>query len=94
MVLVTTRFVNTLTQEPVAIEYLPIGEIKGLRVVGADPEEALQADTAEMVFEPSPEDGPRLPAGTVPEHLSLLRAAERQGERAERAHGVDEERQR
>jgi F-type H+-transporting ATPase subunit gamma len=53
---VTTRFVNTLTQEPVAIEFLPIGEIKGLRVVGAEPEEALRSDTAETVFEPSPEE--------------------------------------
>ena len=56
VVIATTRFVNTLTQEPVAMEYLPIGEIKGLRVVGAEPEETLQADTAETVFEPSPED--------------------------------------
>jgi F-type H+-transporting ATPase subunit gamma len=56
VVLVTTRFVNTLTQEPVALEFLPIGEIKGLRVVGAEPEEALQSDTAETVFEPSAEE--------------------------------------
>jgi len=56
VVIATTRFVNTLTQEPVAMEYLPIGEIKGLRVVGAEPEETLQADTAETVFEPSPEN--------------------------------------
>jgi F-type H+-transporting ATPase subunit gamma len=55
VVIATTRFVNTLTQEPVAMEYLPIGEIKGIRVVGAEPEETLQADTAETVFEPSPE---------------------------------------
>jgi F-type H+-transporting ATPase subunit gamma len=55
VVLVTTRFVNTLTQEPVAVEYLPIGAIKGLQVVGADPEETVQADTTEIVFEPSPE---------------------------------------
>jgi F-type H+-transporting ATPase subunit gamma len=53
--IVTTRFVNTLTQEPVSIEYLPVGEIKGLKVVGAQPEEALAADTAETLFEPSPE---------------------------------------
>ncbi len=53
--IVTTRFVNTLTQEPVSIEYLPVGEIKGVKVVGAQPEEALAADTAETLFEPSPE---------------------------------------
>jgi F-type H+-transporting ATPase subunit gamma len=53
--IVATRFVNTLTQEPVSIEYLPVGEIKGVKVVGAQPEEALAADTAETLFEPSPE---------------------------------------
>jgi F-type H+-transporting ATPase subunit gamma len=50
---ITTRFVNTLTQEPVVIEYLPVGEIKGLKVVGAEAEEALAADTTETPFEPS-----------------------------------------
>jgi F-type H+-transporting ATPase subunit gamma len=55
VVIVTTRFINTLTQEPVAMEYLPVGEIKGIRVPGAEAEEALAADTAETVFEPSPE---------------------------------------
>jgi F-type H+-transporting ATPase subunit gamma len=56
VVVVVTRFVNTLTQEPVVMEYLPVGEIKGLKVVGAEPEEALTADMAETVFEPSAED--------------------------------------
>jgi F-type H+-transporting ATPase subunit gamma len=45
--ILTTRFVNTLTQEPVSIEYLPVGAITGLKVPGAEAEEA--------VFEPSPE---------------------------------------
>ena len=31
VLIVTTRFVNTLTQEPVAMEYLPVGEIKGMQ---------------------------------------------------------------
>jgi F-type H+-transporting ATPase subunit gamma len=53
--ILTTRFVNTLTQEPVSIEYLPVGAITGLKVPGAEAEEALAADTAEAVFEPSPE---------------------------------------
>jgi F-type H+-transporting ATPase subunit gamma len=50
--IVTTRFINTLTQEPVSIEYLPVGAIKGLRVPGVDPEEVLAADTEEALFEP------------------------------------------
>ena len=48
----TTRFVNTLTQEPVTIEYLPAGAIKGLKVPGAEAEEALPADAEEALFEP------------------------------------------
>jgi len=53
VLVVATRFVNTLTQEAVTIEYLPVGAIKSLKVVGAESEEALAADTAETVFEPS-----------------------------------------
>ena len=52
---VATRFVNTLTQHPVSLEYLPVGEIKGLEVPGAEFEAELAADTREYVFEPSPE---------------------------------------
>jgi F-type H+-transporting ATPase subunit gamma len=52
---VTTRFVNTLTQEPVVIEYLPVGAITGLKVPGAEAEGVLAADTTEAVFEPSAE---------------------------------------
>jgi F-type H+-transporting ATPase subunit gamma len=55
VMIATTKFINTLTQEPVAMEYLPIGPIKGLKVPGAESEELLAADTAETVFEPSPE---------------------------------------
>jgi F-type H+-transporting ATPase subunit gamma len=50
VLIVATRFANTLTQEPVTIEYLPVGEIKGLKVIGAESEEALAADTAETVL--------------------------------------------
>jgi F-type H+-transporting ATPase subunit gamma len=55
VMVVTTRFVNTLTQEPVAIEFLPVGEITGLAVPGAEQERAAATDTTETVFEPSPE---------------------------------------
>jgi F-type H+-transporting ATPase subunit gamma len=55
VLLVTTKFINTLTQEAVAIEYLPIGPIKGLKVPGAIAEEELATDTAETLFEPNPE---------------------------------------
>jgi F-type H+-transporting ATPase subunit gamma len=55
--IVATRFINTLTQEAVAFEYLPVGEVKGLRIPGSAPEseEALTADTTEFRFEPGPE---------------------------------------
>ena len=55
VLIVATRFVNTLTQEAVSIEYLPVGQITGLKVPGAESEEALGADTGETVFEPSAE---------------------------------------
>jgi F-type H+-transporting ATPase subunit gamma len=53
VLLATTRFVNTLTQEPVSLEYLPVGAIKGLKVPGAESEEQLTADDEETLFEPS-----------------------------------------
>ena len=48
-----TRFVNTLTQHPVSLEYLPVGEIKGLEIPGAPRDEdfAISKDTR---FEPGP----------------------------------------
>jgi F-type H+-transporting ATPase subunit gamma len=48
---VATRFINTLTQQPVVVEYLPIGEIKGLKIPGAESEADLAADTREFLFE-------------------------------------------
>jgi len=53
--IVATRFINTLTQEPLSIEFLPVGEIKALKIPGAEPEETLRSDTTETVFEPGPE---------------------------------------
>jgi F-type H+-transporting ATPase subunit gamma len=53
--IVATRFINTLTQQPVSIEFLPVGEIKGIQVPGTKPEAELLADRAESVFEPSAE---------------------------------------
>jgi F-type H+-transporting ATPase subunit gamma len=52
---VATRFINTLTQTPLSLEFLPVGEIKGVKGPGAEPEDKLAADTREYVFEPSPE---------------------------------------
>jgi F-type H+-transporting ATPase subunit gamma len=49
--IVATKFVNTLTQEPVRTEYLPVGAITGLQVPGVD-ESAMAADTEEAIFEP------------------------------------------
>jgi F-type H+-transporting ATPase subunit gamma len=52
---VATRFVNTLTQQPVCIEFLPIGEIKGLKIEGMESEEELAAGATESLFEPNAE---------------------------------------
>jgi F-type H+-transporting ATPase subunit gamma len=54
--IVATRFVNTLTQQAVALELLPIGRIAGVAIPGSDADEAaLAADTTEFLFEPGPE---------------------------------------
>jgi len=53
--LVATRFVNTMTQQPVCAEFLPVGEIKGFKIEGAEPEEELAARATEFMFEPGPE---------------------------------------
>ena len=46
-----TRFVNTLTQQALSLEFLPVGEIKGLRIPGAEPEGQPVAPQ-ETLFEP------------------------------------------
>jgi F-type H+-transporting ATPase subunit gamma len=52
---VATRFVNTLTQEAVCFEFLPVGQIKGLKLPDTLSEEAIFVDNLHYVFEPSPE---------------------------------------
>jgi F-type H+-transporting ATPase subunit gamma len=54
--LVASRFVNTLTQVAVALEYLPVGAITSLQLPGAPLEAELAADTSERLFEPNPHD--------------------------------------
>jgi F-type H+-transporting ATPase subunit gamma len=49
--IVVTRFINTLTQEPVVLPYLPVGEITGLKVPGMDVP-VWPDDEAETLFEP------------------------------------------
>src|SRR5689334_21393288 len=43
---VSTKFVNTLTQEPVTVEFLPVGQIAGLQVPGAESEDTLGGESA------------------------------------------------
>jgi len=52
---VGTIFINTLSQKAAAIEFLPIGEIKGLKLPGAESEGDMASDTTEFLFEPGPE---------------------------------------
>ncbi|HVO09488.1 MAG TPA: ATP synthase F1 subunit gamma [Vicinamibacteria bacterium] len=50
--IVATRFVNTLTQVAVSMEFLPIGEITRLKIPGLEKVEQ-EIDDSECVFEPS-----------------------------------------
>ena len=52
---IATRFENTLTQHPLCLHFLPIGEVKMMKIPGARPEIELTTDTTETLFEPSPE---------------------------------------
>jgi F-type H+-transporting ATPase subunit gamma len=52
---VATRFVNTLTQQALCVEFLPIGAVKAINVPGVRSEQELAADSTESLFEPSPE---------------------------------------
>jgi F-type H+-transporting ATPase subunit gamma len=65
VLVVATQFINTLSQNPVCLEYLPVGEIKGMHLPGVEPKEVQVPgvdlkdeptdDTTETLFEPSPE---------------------------------------
>jgi F-type H+-transporting ATPase subunit gamma len=55
VVVVATRFVNTLTQEPVMVEYLPVGEISGLKIPGLEAAAPAEGDGEETLFEPDAE---------------------------------------
>ena len=52
--IVATHFINTMSQEPVVAEYLPIGEIKALKLEGLE-SDVTNLATTEVLFEPDPE---------------------------------------
>ena len=53
---IATRFVNTLTQHPLCLEFLPVGQIKAMNIPGIKAvEEEIAGDVTESLFEPSPE---------------------------------------
>lgn len=53
--IVFTRFVNTITQHPVLVDFLPVGEIKELALPGSELGNELAGDVQDVVFEPSAE---------------------------------------
>ena len=66
---VATRFVNTMTQQAITIELLPIGTITALQIEGAPVEEELAGDTTESLFEPSAAD---VLSYLLPHYLNLF----------------------
>jgi len=50
-----TQFINTLTQRPIVVEFLPVGEIRSIKIPGAESEADLAAEASDVLFEPSPE---------------------------------------
>ena len=90
--IVATRFINTMTQQAAVVEFLPIGEIKGFKIPGAESEADLASDTTEILFEPSPEAVLAYLLGPLPQHIHLPGSVGGQGERTERPDGGDDER--
>lgn len=52
---VATLFINTLSQKAGAVEFLPVGQITGLKIPGAESEAKLTSEAPEILFEPSAE---------------------------------------
>jgi F-type H+-transporting ATPase subunit gamma len=67
--LVATRFINTLKQEAVSLELLPVGSLKGLRNPAVEEIERVVADRSECLFEPSPE---AIVSAFLPRWLSIF----------------------
>jgi F-type H+-transporting ATPase subunit gamma len=53
--ILATRFVNTLTQQAVSLEFLPVGQIGALHVPDLDEEHRAEAEGGEALFEPDEE---------------------------------------
>ena len=53
--IVATRFINTLVQEPVSLEYLPVGDVAAAKVPGVDSDKSMLDDAPETIFEPNAE---------------------------------------
>jgi F-type H+-transporting ATPase subunit gamma len=67
--LVATRFINTLKQEAMSVEILPVGSLKGLRIPAVEEIERVAADRSECLFEPSP---PAIISAFLPRWLSIF----------------------
>jgi len=52
---VSTRFINTLTQQAVTVELLPVGEVKGLKLAEELSEQELVTTAGEFLVEPGAE---------------------------------------
>ena len=50
---IATRFVNTLVQQPIVLDLLPVGDVHGMNVPGAPSPAELATDTREFLFEPT-----------------------------------------
>jgi F-type H+-transporting ATPase subunit gamma len=66
---VATRFVNTLTQQAVTLELLPVGLISSIVIPGAPDERELAEETTETLFEPSAGD---VMGYLLPHYLNLF----------------------
>ena len=55
VLVIATQFINTLTQRPLCLDFLPVGEIQVPQIPGIEFKEELAGNGAETLFEPSPQ---------------------------------------
>jgi F-type H+-transporting ATPase subunit gamma len=89
--IVFPRFINTLTQQPQTVPFLPIGKLAAATAGLNAPAEALPAPSSAEVFDFEPDEEI---VAAQPELPDAPDFAGNQGERTERAHGGHEERHR
>ena len=92
--LVATQFVNTLVQQPVVVDFLPVGDIRSVQIPAGAAARRRGRRPPGVPVRAERRRHHRVSARTLSQRHRPPRAGQCESERTERAHGVDEERHR